>query len=139
MSRTFFFCAVAQTSSFTRAAQRERLAQPSLSQQIRKLEDELGTRLFDRLGRVVRLTSLGEAFLPRAEAILRQLADAKQEIEEMSGAERGKLVIGSIPRRALPFTRLALAARKRSDRSLSSTTAVVRQSLVPKISKPIVP
>ncbi len=92
-----YFCAVAKTGSFTRAAQREHLAQPSLSQQVKKLEDELGTRLFDRLGRTVRLTSFGEAFLPRAEAILRQLADAKQEIEEMSGAERGKLVIGSIP------------------------------------------
>ena len=92
-----YFCAVARTGGFTRAAQQEHLAQPSLSQQIRKLEDELGTRLFDRLGRTVRLTSFGETFLPRAEAILRQVADAKQEIEEMAGVERGKLVIGSIP------------------------------------------
>lgn len=92
-----YFCAVARTGGFTKAAQQEHLAQPSLSQQVRKLEDELGTRLFDRLGRSVRLTSFGEAFLPRAEAILRQLADAKREIEEMAGVERGQLVIGSIP------------------------------------------
>ncbi len=92
-----YFCAVARTGGFTRAAQQEHLAQPSLSQQIRKLEDELGTRLFDRLGKSVRLTSFGEAFLPRALAILRQVADAKQEIEEMAGVERGKLVVGSIP------------------------------------------
>jgi len=72
-----YFCAVAQTGSFTRAAQREHLAQPSLSQQVRNLEDEMATRLFDRLGRTVRLTSFGEAFFPRAEAILRQLGDAK--------------------------------------------------------------
>ncbi len=92
-----YFCAIAQEGSFTRAAQQQHLAQPSLSQQIRKLEDELGTRLFDRLGRTVRLTPFGEAFLPRAAAILRQMDDAKQEIEEMSGPERGKLVVGSTP------------------------------------------
>jgi LysR family hydrogen peroxide-inducible transcriptional activator len=108
-----YFCAVAKTGSFTRAAQREHLAQPSLSQQVKKLEDELGTRLFDRLGRTVRLTSFGEAFLPRAEAILRQLADAKQEIEEMSGAERGKLVIGSIPTVAPYFLPACLASFNR--------------------------
>jgi len=92
-----YFCAVASTGGFTRAAKQEHLAQPSLSQQIRKLEDELGTRLFDRLGKSVRLTSFGEAFLPRAQGILRQLADAKREIEEMAGVERGKLIVGSIP------------------------------------------
>lgn len=92
-----YFCAVARVRSFTRAAQRERLAQPSLSQQVRKLEDELGTKLFDRLGRSVRLTSFGEIFLPRAQAILRQVADAKQEIEDMAGVERGRLVVGAIP------------------------------------------
>jgi LysR family transcriptional regulator, hydrogen peroxide-inducible genes activator len=92
-----YFCAVARTGSFTRAAQHEHLAQPSLSQQIRKLEDELGTKLFDRLGRTVRLTQLGEALLPRAEAILRQVTWAKLEIQEMAGTERGKLVIGAIP------------------------------------------
>src|SRR5438094_6946754 len=92
-----YFCAVARTGSFTRAAQHEHLAQPSLSQQVRKLEDELGTRLFDRLGRTVRLTQMGEAFLPRAEAILRQVGAAKLEIQEMAGTEQGKLVIGAIP------------------------------------------
>ncbi len=92
-----YFCAVARSGSFTRAAQHEHIAQPSLSQQIRKLEDELGTKLFDRLGRKVRLTQLGEAFLPRGEEILRQVTAAKLEIQEMAGAEQGKLVIGAIP------------------------------------------
>ena len=92
-----YFCAVARTGNFTRAAQQERIAQPSLSQQVRKLEEELGSTLFDRLGRTVRLTQLGAAFLPRAEAILRQVANATAEIQEMAGADRGKLVIGSIP------------------------------------------
>src|SRR5712671_3452565 len=52
-----YFCAIADTGSFTRAAQNTHVSQPSLSQQVRKLEDELGARLFDRLGRTVRLTS----------------------------------------------------------------------------------
>lgn len=105
-----YFCAIAATGSFTRAAQQEHLAQPSLSQQIRKLEDELGTRLFDRLGKSVRLTSFGEAFLPRAQSILRQVGDAKQEMEEMAGGERGKLVVGSIPTIAPYFLPECLAS-----------------------------
>lgn len=92
-----YFCAVARTGSFTRAAEHQHVAQPSLSQQVRKLEEELGTKLFDRLGRAVRLTQLGEAFLPRAESILRQVDEAKLEIQEMAGTEHGKLVIGAIP------------------------------------------
>jgi LysR family transcriptional regulator, hydrogen peroxide-inducible genes activator len=105
-----YFCAVARTGSFTRAAQHEHLAQPSLSQQIRKLEDELGTKLFDRLGRTVRLTQLGEVFLPRAEAILRQVTWAKLEIQEMAGTEQGKLVIGAIPTIAPYFLPPSLAS-----------------------------
>jgi LysR family transcriptional regulator, hydrogen peroxide-inducible genes activator len=105
-----YFCAVARTGNFTRAAQHEHLAQPSLSQQVRKLEDELGTKLFDRLGRSVRLTPLGEALLPRAEAILRQVTDAKQEIQDMAGVERGQLVVGSIPTIAPYFLPPALAS-----------------------------
>lgn len=109
-----YFCAVARTGSFTRAAQREHLAQPSLSQQVRKLEDELGSPLFDRLGRAVQLTQFGEAFLPRAEGILRQVDEARSEIQEMAGSEQGKLVIGAIPTVApyyLP-SRLAAFVRK---------------------------
>src|SRR5690349_17321458 len=105
-----YFCAIARTGNFTRAAQHEHIAQPSLSQQIRKLEDELGTRLFDRLGRSVRLTQMGEAFLPRAEAILRQVGAAKMEIQEMAGTEQGKLVIGAIPTIAPYFLPAHLAS-----------------------------
>jgi LysR family hydrogen peroxide-inducible transcriptional activator len=92
-----YFCAVARHGTFTRAAQAERVAQPSLSQQILKLEAELGTRLFDRLPKSAKLTPFGTAFLPKAERILRELSEAKTEILEMSGKERGEISIGAIP------------------------------------------
>ncbi|HZR33154.1 MAG TPA: LysR family transcriptional regulator [Terriglobales bacterium] len=92
-----YFCAVARSGNFTRAAEQEHIAQPSLSAQILKLEDELGARLFDRLGRTARLTHFGRTFLPRAEAILRQLGAAKLEIQEMAGGDNGRVVIGAIP------------------------------------------
>jgi Transcriptional regulator len=92
-----YFCAVVRNGTFTRAALAERVAQPSLSQQILKLETELGARLFDRFPRSVRLTSFGTAFLPKAERILRELSEAKAEIIEMSGKDNGELAIGAIP------------------------------------------
>jgi LysR family transcriptional regulator, hydrogen peroxide-inducible genes activator len=92
-----YFCAVAKTGNFTRAAAQEHVAQPSLSQQIQKMEQELGAKLFDRLGRGVRLTAFGQAFLPRAQAILRDLGEAASEIQQMAGSESGTIVFGSIP------------------------------------------
>src|ERR1700758_1352932 len=92
-----YFCAVAETGSFSRAAERSHVSQPSLSQQIRKLEDELGARLFDRLGRSVRLTDLGNAFLPRARGVLRDLEAARGEVVERKDALSGTVVIGVIP------------------------------------------
>src|SRR5204862_6770387 len=109
-ARLGYLRAAPSSGSLTRAAQHQRLSQPSLSQQVRKLEDELRTRLFDRLGRTVRLTPMGEVFLPRAEAILRQVSAAKLEMQEMAGTERGKLVIGAIPTIAPYFLPSCLAS-----------------------------
>lgn len=92
-----YFCAVAETGSFTRAAEREQVAQPSLSQQIMKLEEELGVRLFDRLGRSVRLTDLGQIFLPRARSILLELRSAKEEVAEKQSSVAGVVCVGVIP------------------------------------------
>ena len=92
-----YFCAVARHGTFTRASEVEHVAQPSLSQQILKLEAELGARLFDRLPRTAKLTVFGRAFLPKAERILRELKEAKTELREMSGNERGEVVVGIIP------------------------------------------
>src|SRR5258707_3452987 len=92
-----YFCAVAETSSFSRAAVQSHVSQPSLSQQILKLEDELGARLFDRLGRSVRLTELGKTFLPRARAVLRELEAARGDVVEGKEFIGGPLTLGVIP------------------------------------------
>src|SRR5271169_1424041 len=92
-----YFCAVADTSSFSRAADRCHVSQPSLSQQILKLESELGGRLFDRLGRSVRLTELGQAFLPRARSVLRELEAARGDVAEPKDSIGGSVTVGVIP------------------------------------------
>src|SRR5271169_1179549 len=108
-----YFCAIAETGNFSRAAQQTHVSQPSLSQQIRKLEDELGARLFDRLGRSVRLTELGQAFLPRARAVLRDLEAARGEVAERKTAIEGPLCVGVIPTIAPYFLPPLLAAFSR--------------------------
>lgn len=92
-----YFMAVARFCSFTRAAEHEHVAQPSLSQQIRKLEDELGARLFNRLSRCITLTPFGECFQPRARRVLAELDGARQEMDEMLGLRRGSMSVGAIP------------------------------------------
>jgi LysR family hydrogen peroxide-inducible transcriptional activator len=92
-----YFCAVAETGSFSRAAEQSHVSQPSLSQQIMKLEDELGARLFDRLGRSVRLTETGQTFLPRARAVLRELEAARGDVAEQKDSVAGSVTIGVIP------------------------------------------
>jgi len=92
-----YFCAVAEAGSFSRAAEQSHVSQPSLSQQIMKLEDELGARLFDRLGRSVRLTESGQTFLPRARAVLRELEAARGDVAEQKDSVGGSITIGVIP------------------------------------------
>jgi LysR family transcriptional regulator, hydrogen peroxide-inducible genes activator len=92
-----YFCAVAEAGSFSRAAEQCHVSQPSLSQQIMKLEDELGARLFDRLGRSVRLTETGQTFLPRARAVLRELEAARGDVVEQKDSVGGAVTIGVIP------------------------------------------
>jgi LysR family hydrogen peroxide-inducible transcriptional activator len=92
-----YFCAVARTGSFTRAAEEEGVAQPTLSQQVKRLEENLGLPLFERRGRSVRLTSGGETLLPQARTMLRLLADARRSVDDLREGVRGRLVVGCIP------------------------------------------
>jgi LysR family hydrogen peroxide-inducible transcriptional activator len=92
-----YVCAIADTGSFSRAAERCQVAQPSLSQQILKLEKDLGARLFDRLGRRVRLTEAGRAFLPYARSILSQREAARSSVADKCADVRGSVAVGVIP------------------------------------------
>jgi len=89
--------AVARSGNFSRAAEQCHVAQPSLSQQIQKLENELGERLFDRMKREARLTPHGEVFLRHAVRILEEADAAKREMTDAQDLLRGILTIGVLP------------------------------------------
>ena len=90
-----YVIALAETSSFTKAAQRCIIAQSALSHQIARLEDELGTRLFERTTRSVRITEEGHVVLMRARQILDDVARIRAEIESLAGLQRGRLRVGA--------------------------------------------
>src|SRR4051794_7983702 len=104
-----YFVAVAELGHFTRAAERCLVAQPSLSQQIGKLEAELGRPLFARLGRVVRLPGAGRALYEQAVTILASVEEAKRQVADVSGEQAGVVSVGAIPTVA-PFLLPALAS-----------------------------
>lgn len=91
-----YIVAVTEEASFTRAAARTHVAQPGISAQVRRLEEELGERLFDRSGRSVTPTAAGEAVLPYARAALSAVASARQAIEDLSGLVRGRVTVGMV-------------------------------------------
>src|SRR5579863_8422645 len=97
MHQLTYFESVSRHLHFTRAAEELNVAQPSVSQQIRKLEVELGVPLFHRMKRRVALTEAGDLFLPRARAILQQIDAARAEVHEVSGMRRGTLSVGATP------------------------------------------
>lgn len=107
-----YFVAVAEAGSASRAAARSRVAQPSLSQQILKLEQALGKRLFDRLGRGMALTDAGRALLPRAKRILAEVRDAEVWAGRSDDDEAPSLRVGAIPTMA-PYLLPAALARTR--------------------------
>jgi len=92
-----YFVAVARHLSFTKAASENHVAQPSLSQQIQRFEQQLGAQLFDRSGGQVRMTDVGLMLQPRAESVLKQIDDMRFSVEEVQGLRAGRLVVGTLP------------------------------------------
>jgi LysR family hydrogen peroxide-inducible transcriptional activator len=106
-----YFVAVAETGSFTRAAEREGVTQPTLSEQVIRLEGKqhgVGRRLFDRLGRKVVLTDAGRELLGRAQGILAAVDEAERAVRD--SGEGGRLRVGAIPTVA-PFLLPGVVAR----------------------------
>jgi LysR family transcriptional regulator, hydrogen peroxide-inducible genes activator len=97
MHQLRYVVAVSRAGNFSRAAEQCHVSQPSLSQQILKLEEELGERLFDRMKREAKLTPHGEAFLPRAVKILEEVDAAKREASDAHSLLRGRLIVGVLP------------------------------------------
>lgn len=91
-----YFVAVAEAEHFTRAAEGLHVSQPTLSHQIKQLEEELGAPLFDRIGKRIRLTPAGEVFREHARRILREVDSARAAIAEVEGLARGSLAVGAV-------------------------------------------
>ncbi|MBI3899363.1 MAG: LysR family transcriptional regulator [Gammaproteobacteria bacterium] len=89
------FRAVAETGSFSIAAERVFLTQPAVSKRIAALEQALNTRLFDRIGRRAHLTEAGRALLERSRVILNELEDAKRSLANLSGKIGGELSLAT--------------------------------------------
>lgn len=91
-----YFCAIAARRSFRQASDDVLIAQPALSQQIRRLEVELGVKLFDRASRPVELTDAGQTLLRHANQILADVDRAVAEVREFGSEFRGKVVVATM-------------------------------------------
>jgi DNA-binding transcriptional LysR family regulator len=91
-----YFVAVAEEANFTRAAERVHVSQSGVSAQVRQLERELGQTLLDRSSRTVRLTEVGAAMLPYAQAALDAVANARLTVDQLAGLVRGHVTVGMV-------------------------------------------
>lgn len=89
-----YLVALAEERSFTRAAAREHIAQPALSQQIRRLEDELGLALVERTTRSLSITEAGELLIARARRALAELEAARDDLLRLKGILAGRVTVG---------------------------------------------
>lgn len=94
LRRLEIFAKVAELGSFSRAAEALYLTQPTVSEHVRALEDELGVQLLDRLGRGAAATRAGELLLGYARRILTLAAEARQAVDQFQGRMSGELIVG---------------------------------------------
>jgi DNA-binding transcriptional LysR family regulator len=112
--RLGIFLAVVDEGGFTRAADALDLSQPAVSQAVRELETDLGTALFHRLGRTVRLTPAGEALVLPARQVRRDLENGRLAVEEVAALGTGRLDLACLPTLATtPTARLVGRYRER--------------------------
>ncbi|WP_026878883.1 transcriptional regulator CynR [Ignatzschineria larvae] len=104
-----YFLTVAEYQSFTKAAEALHISQPALSQQIKLLEENLNTQLFDRSGRAIRLTDAGKIYLEYTQRAFLTLHEGKQAIHDMSNLSRGSIRIAVTPTFITYFIGLAAA------------------------------
>ncbi|MEE9138138.1 MAG: selenium metabolism-associated LysR family transcriptional regulator [candidate division NC10 bacterium] len=95
LSQLKAFLAVAQDGSFSRAAEKLYLTQPAVSKQIQALEEALGMRLFDRVGRSILLTEAGNILRDHAHIVFQTLEEARETINQLRGLQRGHLRISA--------------------------------------------
>jgi LysR family transcriptional regulator, hydrogen peroxide-inducible genes activator len=88
---------IAADKNFSRAAEKLHIAQPSLSQQLSKLEKEIGVLLFHRNTNAVELTHAGALFIEKAQKVIDMMEQIKQEMDDISHTRKGRLIIGSLP------------------------------------------
>jgi DNA-binding transcriptional LysR family regulator len=117
-----YFLAVADERSFTRAAERLLVAQPSLSQQIKSLEKEMGGPLLERLPKGVRLTAAGKAFMPEARAAVTHAASATRVARSVLGLQAGELEVATVT--SVAFGVLPAAFRIWHERFPATTIAL---------------
>lgn len=91
-----YLVSLAEERHFTRAAEREHIAQPALSQQIRRLEEQVGVTLVDRTTRQVRITDAGVLLVARARRILAEVDAAEAELQALRGMESGHVTVGTM-------------------------------------------
>ena len=89
------FLSVAKHLNYTRAADEVNLSQPSVSVRMRELERDLGSKLFEQLGKKVVLTEAGQLLVPFAARVIAVIGDAREAIDELQGMKRGLLRIGA--------------------------------------------
>jgi LysR family transcriptional activator of glutamate synthase operon len=116
-----YLVALAEECHFTRAAAREHIAQPALSQQIRRLETEVGLALVERTTRRVALTDAGELLVARARRILAEVDDAHAELGTLAGVKGGRLAVGALHTMGPVDLSLLLAAFHRNHPAVELT------------------
>lgn len=125
-----YLVAVAEASSFTKAAAALHVAQPGVSAQIRLLERELGQDLFDRSGRQVRLTDAGEAVMPYARSALAAIDGVREAAEEIGGLLRGHIAFGTVTSHGADLSSLLSAFHRDHPAITITLTEAGREELV---------